>query len=51
MTDDSNRENDSRDGALGHYRAMDLRALLNLRFYGSYVSGLIEKVIFEKIEK
>jgi len=39
-----------REEALEYYKSLTLKALLNLRFYGSYVPGVIEKVIFEKID-
>ena len=32
------------------YRRLTLRQLLHFRFQGSYTPGIIEEVIFEKVE-
>jgi len=40
-----------REDVLARYRARELKDLLEMRFFGSYVSGLIEEVIFEKVEE
>lgn len=34
---------------LRKYRSMSLGSLLRIRLYGTYVPGLIEQVIFEKV--
>ena len=39
-----------REKILQKYRQMSLRELLEKRLYGDYVSGVIEDVIFEKVE-
>jgi hypothetical protein len=40
-----------REKALEVYRKMTLSDLLKARFYGSYVAGVIEQVIFEKVKE